>query len=154
MCKHKHSLSVSPYILPIEDKIKDVLANWLFFRVFIPTLFVLLQLCLHTRSMNISDPTSSGQSLCETNYWSLMPIHCRHQGSEDQVPSRLPRGQGLSWSSSESALTFIHLGACCSHTQCKLIFVWMRLLSPHLLASVGLCTSVQVTQKAWWSPHQ
>lgn len=54
-------------------------------------------------------------------HFSLFAIRCRHQGSEDQVPSRLLRGQE-SWRGSESVLAFIHLWAWWSQTQQKPIF--------------------------------
>lgn len=158
MCKHKHSLSVSPYIFLIEDKIKDGLANWPFYNVFFLTFFVLLQLCLYTRSNEHFRSIIVRPVTCvkPTPYLSLIShAHAlQTSGFRVQLPSRLLKGQEVPWSSSESALTFIHLGACWSHTQCKLVFLWVSLLPPHLLTSVGVCTSAQLTQKAGWIPHQ
>jgi len=85
--------------------------------------------CLHTKikpALQIHHHLVS--LLHETIYLSLMPIHWRHQGSEGQVPQRLLKEQEESWSSSESALAFIHLSACWSHTRCKPIFSWIKLL--------------------------
>lgn len=48
-----------------------------------------------------------------TDLWSLMPIHCRHQDSEDQVPSRLPRGPTSSSGGEEKS----SLG----HINCKVL---------------------------------